>query len=75
MHFQSMIYTIYLREMSNNLLYECAGLFQDVLTCGLRGEGRRDWEIDFMFGLKKNHMITLESIELSFLTYIIPLYT
>ena len=36
--------------MLNNLLcyyMQCmwAGLFGDVLTCGLRGEGRRDWEV------------------------------
>ena len=52
----------------------CAGLFGDVLTYGLRGEGRRDWEVDLRYGVKKNHMITLESIKLSFFfTYIIPL--
>ena len=39
----------------------CADLFWDVLTCGLRGEGRRDFEEDLRHGVKKNHMITLES--------------
>ena len=41
----------------------CAGLFVDVITCGLRGKSRRDWEVDLRYGVKKNHMITLESIE------------
>ena len=36
----------------------CAGLFGDVLTCGLRVEGRKDWEVDLRYGEKKNHMIT-----------------
>jgi hypothetical protein len=27
----------------------CAGLFGDVLTYGLRGEGRRDWEVDLRY--------------------------
>ena len=44
----------------------CADLLGDVLTCGLRGEGRRDLEVDLRYGVKKNHMTTLESIELSF---------
>ena len=44
----------------------CAGLFEDVLTCGLREEGRRDWEINLRYGVKDNYMITLESIELRF---------
>ena len=44
----------------------CAGLFGDVLTCGLRGKGRRDWEVDLRYGVKKNNMIKLESIKLSF---------
>ena len=35
--------------------------------CGLRGEVRRD-------GVRMNHMITLESIEFCFFTYILPLY-
>ena len=35
-----------------------AGLFWDVLTSGLRGEGRRDWEVYLRYGVKKNHMIT-----------------
>ena len=38
----------------------CAGLFGDVLKCGLRGEGRKDWEVDLRYGAKKNLMITLE---------------
>ena len=44
----------------------CKGLFGNVLTCGLRGEGRRDFEVDLRYGVKNNHMIKLESIELSF---------
>ena len=54
-----------------------AGLIGDVLTCGLREEGRRDWEVDLRYGVKKNHMITLESIEFRIVNsdiYIIPLY-
>ena len=30
-----------------------AGFFGDVLTCGLRGEGRRDWEVDLRYGVKR----------------------
>ena len=44
----------------------CAGLFGDILTCGLTGEGRMDWEVDLRYGVKKNHKITLDSIEFSF---------
>ena len=50
--------------MSNNLLCECI----------LRGKGKCDKEVDLRYGVKKNHMITLKSIELSFLTYIATLY-
>ena len=50
------------------------GLFGDVLTYGFRGEGRRDLEVDLRYGVKKNHLITLESIEFRFFTFIIPLY-
>ena len=50
----------------------CAGLFGDVLTCGLRGVGRRDWEVGLRYGVRMNHMITFESIEFFFSTYIIP---
>ena len=39
-----------------------------------RGEGRRDWEAVLRYGVWMNHMITLESIECIFLTYIITLY-
>ena len=52
----------------------CAGLFGDLLTCGLRGRDRRDWEVYLKYVVKKNHMITLESIEFNILTCIIPLY-
>ena len=45
------------------------GLFGDVLTCGLRGEGRRNLEVVLRYGEKNNHMITLESIEFSFYIY------
>ena len=48
------------------------GFFGDVLICGLRREGRRDWEIDLRYGVKKNYMITLESIDF-FFTYFTPL--
>ena len=47
-------------------VFKCEGLFGDVLTSGIRGEGRRDWKVDLRYGVKKNNMITLESIELSF---------
>ena len=43
-----------------------AGLYGDVLICGLKGEDRRDWEVDLRYEEQKNHMITLESIELVF---------
>ena len=49
-------------------------MFGDVNTCGLRGEGRRDWEVGLRYGVRMNHMITLESIDFRFLTYIIALY-
>ena len=42
---------------------DCAGLFGNVLTCGFRWGGRRDWEADLRV---KNLMIILESIEFSF---------
>ena len=45
------------------------GLFGEVLTCGLRGEGRRNLEVVLRYGVKNNYMITLESIELSFYIY------
>ena len=51
-----------------------AGLFGDILTFGLRGEGRKYWEVDLRYGVKKNHMFTLDYIELIFWPYIIPLY-
>ena len=52
---------------------DCASWFRDVITCSLRGEGRWDWE-DLRFGVKNNHIITLESIALFSFTYILPLY-
>ena len=45
-------------------------MFGDVIKCGLRGEGRRDCEVDLSYGVKKKHMITLESIEFSFFLHI-----
>ena len=41
-------------------------LFGDVKFCGLRGEGKRDYEVGLGYGVWMNLMITLESIELSF---------
>ena len=40
-----------------------------------RGEGRRDWEVVLRYGVRmKNNMITLESIEFTFLNILlIPL--
>ena len=32
---------------------DCAGLFGNVLTCGFRWGGRRDWEADLRHGVKK----------------------
>ena len=56
----------------------CAGLFGVVLTIGLRGEGRRGWEEDLGYGVKKNYMVTWELIEFVFFylyhTYIHYLY-
>ena len=52
----------------------CAGLFGDKLICGLRGESRRNWEVNLRYGVKKNHMITLERLNSVFFTYIITLY-
>ena len=50
-------------------------MFGDVLTYGLRGKCRRDWEVDLKYGVKKNHMIILESIECQFFEiYYISLY-
>ena len=47
-------------------------MFGDVKACVLRRKGKRDWEVGI--GVSMNHKITFESIEFSFLTYIIPLY-
>jgi hypothetical protein len=44
----------------------CAGLFGDVLICGLREEGIRYWEVDLRYGVKIDNMNTLDSIELIF---------
>ena len=58
MYFQSVVYTIYMQMMSN--LHTHVKCF--VWGCklfGFRGEGRR-------YGVKVNHMITLESLESSF---------
>ena len=37
----------------------CLGLFGDVLTCGLRGKGRMDWEVDLRY---RKSYDSLESI-------------
>ena len=58
-----MIYTIYLREMSNNLLCECMRVCRFVWGCinmWLKRGSR------FKYGVKKNHMITYESVEFIF---------
>ena len=63
--------------MLNNLLCEYMRVFRFVLGCikmCLRGEGRRDWEVDLRYEGKKKHMITLESIEFIFL-HILYLYS
>ena len=49
-----------------------ADLFGDVLTLGLRGEGRSDWEVWLRYGVKMNRMITSESMEF---IYLLILYT
>ena len=53
----------------------CAGLFGLGLVCGLRGEGRRDWEVGLWCGIKMSHMITLESIEFRFFGRIFIIHT
>ena len=56
---------IYLREMSNHLMCVCR-FFGDAQTSGLIGKVRRDWEEGLWYGVKMNHMLTLESLERSF---------
>ena len=34
-------------------------LFWDVQTCGLIGEGRRDWKVGLGFGVRMKQLITL----------------
>ena len=56
-------------------LNECVPvLFGEEQICDLRGEGRRSWEEGLRYEVRMNHMITLESIELSFFT-ILYLYS
>ena len=54
----------------NTLINDSFGVLK---SYGLRGEGRRDQEEGLRYGVKINHIITLESREFSFFTYIIPL--
>ena len=75
MNFQSMIYTIYVKDMLNNLLYEYMRLCRFVWGCKTMWLKReRDSEVDLRYGVKKNHMFILESIINCFFTYIIPQY-
>ena len=61
-------------DLYDILLEDVPILFGDEQTCGLGGEGRRDREEWLRYEVKLNHMITLESIELSFFYNIIPLF-
>ena len=45
--------------------------FGVVKYCSLRGEGRKDSEVDIRYAVKINHMITLGSREFSFFDYMI----
>jgi hypothetical protein len=45
-------------------------LFGDEQTYGLKGEVRRDWEVRLRYGVRMNHIITLESIEFSLYIYL-----
>ena len=72
MNFQSMFYTIYVRERSNSFNV-CVQIFRRFINRCLKGEGRRDWVVGLRYGVRMNQMITLESIEL-FKTYIILKY-
>ena len=51
----------------SNLHTHINGLFRDVKLYGLRGEVRKDWESKVKNEVRMKHMITLNSIEFSFL--------
>ena len=63
-----------MQEIWNHLMFQCRFGWGCLVLC-LRVEGRRDWEVGLRYGVKMNHIFTLESIEFSFFkhTYIIPL--
>ena len=48
--------------------------FWDVKSCELRGEGRRNWVVGLMYGVRMNQMITLESIEFFFFMNVRPVF-
>ena len=48
-----------------------SGFVWGCVNLWLKREGRRDWEVGIIYGVRMNHMITLESIEFSFFTCII----
>ena len=51
-------------QICTHTIHTLSNLFGDVNSCGLREGGR----------VRMNHMITSESTEIIFFTYIIPLY-
>ena len=55
-----------MKDMSN-LHTLISDLFGVVKYCSLKGEGRRDLEVGLCYGVNMKLMITLESIEFSFL--------
>ena len=54
-------------------VYVSKDLFGGVLYSPMAEEGIGKY-LGFRYGVMMNHMITLESIEFSFLTYSIPMY-
>ena len=60
---------MFMKEMSNLHTQKhtlISDLFWFVKNCNLREESIRDWEVGLWYGVRIKHMITLESIELSF---------
>ena len=47
----------------------CAGLFGDVLTCGLRGQGRRDWVVGLKYEVESYDYIGIDLIMFYFYIY------
>ena len=53
-----------MQEMLNVWVQICFGM-----SCDLRCEGRRDWEVGLRYRVRINNMFTLESIDLFYIYY------